>query len=177
MASMTITYGAHRWVSFVSLLARSSRRSRRRRRRSIHRFGWSGKPQTRAMVRAIVPVHRARRRETRVRSSAARGSFSFTSRASSRGRRRTLSMTRGFERGGRDDARARSSPWTRWSGCGLRLMPESVIVRVTTDWTTAERTNERTVVARVEVRIDVGRRRNQRWGALTRRWRSRRNSP
>lgn len=131
--------------------------------------------------RAIVPSSRARRRrrrrETRVRSSAGRGSFSLTSRASSRGRRRTLSMTRGFERGGRDDARARSSPWTRWSGCGLRLMPESVIVRVTTDWTTAERTNERTVVARVEVRIDVGRRRDQRWGALTRRWRSRRNSP
>ena len=27
----------------------------------------------------------------------------------------------------------------------------------------------------MEVRIDVGRRRDQRWGALTRRWRSRRN--
>ena len=172
---MTITCGARRWVSFVSRLARSSRRSRRRRRRSIHRSVVGKTPKTMGArsSRRSSATSSATSRDARSVVRGERVIFIDVARVLARSSTHLIHDARLRER--RTGRRAREVvAWTRRSGCALRLMLESVRVTTARDSTTAA---ERTVVARVEVRIDVGRRRNQRWGALTRRWRSRRNSP
>ena len=178
---MTITCDARRWVSFVSRLARSSRRSRRRRRRSFHRSGHRENPKSARWARDRPVLSRATSSATsRDARSVVRGErviFIHLARVLARSSTHLIHDARLRER--RTGRRAREVvAWTRWSGCALRLTRRrSARALVTTAERTNERTNERRVVARVEVRIDVGRRRDQRWGALTRRWRSRRNSP
>ena len=171
---MTITCGARRWVSFVSRLARSSRRSRRRPRRSNERsvIGKTQKTMGARSSRRSSATSSATSRDARSVVRGERVIFIDVARVLARSSTHLIHDARLRER--RTGRRAREVvAWTRRSGCALRL---SGSLRFTTarDSTTAA---ERTVVARVEVRIDVGRRRNQRWGALTRRWRSRRNSP